>query len=73
MVKKKVLLKQLNLLKRGDDLTSVFPSQRDVALARNTAVINMTDKVILILAGINRCNNGRYDSKEMTVCGVVLF
>lgn len=72
-MKKKVLLNQLNLLKREDDLTIVLPSQRDVALAINTAVINMTDKEMLILAGINRCYNGGYDCKEMTVCGVALF
>lgn len=46
MVEKKVLLNQLNLLKRLDDLTIVLPSQRDVALAINMAVINMTDKVM---------------------------
>lgn len=73
MVKKKVLLNRLKLLKREDDLKIVLPSQRDVALAINMAVINMTDKVMLILAGINRCYNGGNDSKEMTVCGVVLF
>lgn len=73
MVKKKVLLNRLKLLKREDDLKIVLPSQRDVALAINMAVINMTDKVMLILAGINRCYNGGNDSKEMTACGVVLF
>lgn len=73
MVKKKVLLNRLKLLKREDNLKIVLPSQRDVALAINMAVINMTDKVMLILAGINRCYNGGNDSKEMTVCGVVLF
>lgn len=71
MVKKKVLLNQLNLLKRGEDLTIVLPSQRDVALAINMAVINMTDKVMLILAGINNWYNGGYDSKEIMVCVVV--
>lgn len=73
MVKKKVLLNQLKLLKREDDLKMVLPPQRDVALSINIAVINMTDKVMLILAGINSFYNGGNDSKEMTVCGVVLF
>lgn len=43
MVKKKVLLNQLKLLKREDDLKMVLPPQRDVALSINIAVINMTD------------------------------
>lgn len=73
MVKKKVLLYQLNLLKREDDLTIVLPSQRTVALAINMAGINTTDKMVLILTGLNHCYNGGNDSKEMLVCGVILF
>jgi len=41
MVKKKVLLNQLNLLKREGDLAIVLPSQRTVALAINMGGINM--------------------------------
>lgn len=69
MVKKKVLLNQLSLLKREVDLKIVLPFQGDVALAINMAIINMTDKVMLILAGINRCYNGGYDSKERGLWG----
>lgn len=70
---KKVLLHQLNLLKREDDLTVVFPSQRTVALAINMAGINTTDEMMLLSTGINHCYNGGNNSKEMLVCGVMLF
>lgn len=73
MLKEKVLLNQLNLLKRDGDLTFALPSWRTVALVINRAGINMTDKMMLILTGINHFYNGQNNSKEMVVCGVILF
>lgn len=49
----KVLLNQLNLLKRENDLAIALLSQRTVALAINMSGINMTDKIMLILTEIN--------------------
>lgn len=68
----KVLLSQISLLKR-DDLTIVLPSHRAVALAINMAGINTTDKLMLISLGINHCYSGGNNSKEMLICGVILF
>lgn len=64
---KKVLQNQVNLLKREDDLTVVFPSQIDVALAVNVAGINAADKMMLMKTGMYHCFNGENNSKQRLI------